>query len=37
MSGNSNVVVNSDTVKLATSVIPPKQLSFREVNSQTDP
>ena len=37
MSGESKFAVNSDTTKMSTVIIPPRQISFRQVNSLTDP
>jgi hypothetical protein len=37
MSGNSNITINSETISLAVGLIPPSQLSFREITSSIDP
>ena len=37
MSGNSNITFDSNTINMATRLIPPSQLSVREVTSAMDP
>jgi hypothetical protein len=37
MSGNSNITINSEAIRMALRLIPPAQLDFREVTSNMDP
>ena len=37
MAGNSQFLVNANTSKMTTAIIPPRQTSYREVTSVTDP